>query len=150
MNCALKFVDIRDEFHIQFIVGRQGFWSIATVSDSLLKDYITAMDAVKLRSGLQIVMHVFVRGNLYLKSSGLSGALKAGAPKRCAQVVVRAIGLIYVLSDLVYPFMPSISESVPAQLNSPARAVPGVLLSIFSLDIRSGLRSIYSGKSTRR
>ena len=106
------------------------------VSDvnGLLKDYITAMDAVKLRSGLQIVMHVSARGNLYLQSSGLNKALKAENPKRCAQVVVRAINLIYVLSTLVYPFMPSISESVLEQLNAPARAAPEVL----SIDIFPG------------
>ncbi|KAF9649892.1 methionyl tRNA synthetase [Thelephora ganbajun] len=106
------------------------------VSDvnGLLKDYITAMDAVKLRSGLQIVMHVSARGNLYLQSSGLNKALKAENPKRCAQVVVRAVNLIYVLSALVYPFMPSTSESVLTQINAPARAVPEVL----SIDILPG------------
>lgn len=106
------------------------------VSDinALLRDYVTAMDAVKLRSGLQIVMHVSARGNLYLQSSGLNKALKAENPKRCAQVVVRAINLIYVLSALIYPFMPSTSEAVLAQLNAPARAVPEV----FSIDILPG------------
>ena len=106
------------------------------VSDvnGLLNDYIAAMDAVKLRSGLQIVMHVSARGNLYLQSSGLNKALKTENPKRCAQVVVRAINLIYVLSALVYPFMPSTSESVLTQLNAPARAVPEVL----SIDILPG------------
>ena len=92
------------------------------------------MDAVKLRSGLQVVMHIFARGNLYLQSSGLNKALKAENPKRCAQVVVRAINLIYVLSALIYPFMPSTSESVLTQLNAPARAVPEV----FSIDILPG------------
>ena len=106
------------------------------VSDvnGLLKDYVTAMDAVKLRSGLQLVMHISARGNLYLQSSGLNKALQAESPKRCAQVVVRAINLIYVLSALVYPFMPSTSQSILTQLNAPARAVPEAL----SIDILPG------------
>ena len=106
------------------------------VSDvnGLLKDYLTAMEAVKLRAGLQIVMHVSARGNLYLQSSGLNKALETENPKRCAQVVVRAVNLIYVLSALVYPFMPSISESILKQLNAPARAVPNLL----SIDILPG------------
>jgi methionyl-tRNA synthetase len=106
------------------------------VSDvnGLLNDYIAAMDAVKLRLGLHTVMHISARGNLYLQSSGLNKALKAENPKRCAQVVIRAINLIYVLSALVYPFMPATSESVLTQLNAPARAVPGVL----SIDILAG------------
>jgi methionyl-tRNA synthetase len=106
------------------------------VSDinGLLKDYISAMDAVKLRSGLQKVMLISARGNIYLQSSGLNKALKAENPKRCAQVVVRAINLIYVLSALVYPFMPSTSGSILTQLNAPARAVPDIL----SIDILAG------------
>ena len=92
------------------------------------------MDAVKLRHGLQTVMHLSQRGNLYLQSSGLNKALMAENPTRCAQVVTRAVNLIYVLSALVYPFMPSTSASILSQLNAPARAVP---LS-FSIDILPG------------
>ena len=113
-----------DEFDAEFVSDVNG----------LLKDYITAMDAVKLRSGLQILMHISARGNVYLQSSGLGKALKAENPKRCAQVVVRAINLIYILSALVYPFMPSTSVSILTQLNAPARAVPEVL----SVDILPG------------
>jgi methionyl-tRNA synthetase len=92
------------------------------------------MDAVKLRLGLQTVMHLSHRGNIYLQSSGLNKALMAENSTRCAQVVTRAVNLIYVLSALVYPFMPSTSASILSQLNAPARAVP---LS-FSIDILSG------------
>lgn len=113
-----------DELDAEFVSDVNGF----------LSDYITAMDAVKLRSGLQIVMHISARGNLYLQSSGLNKALKAENPKRCAQVVVRAINLIYLLSALIYPFMPSTSGSVLTQLNAPARAVPEVL----SIDVLPG------------
>ena len=58
----------------------------------------------------------------------------AGNPTRCARVVSRAINLIYVLSALVYPFMPATSESMLVQLNAPARVVPSVL----STDILAG------------
>lgn len=85
------------------------------------------MDAVKLRSGLQIVMSISARGNLYLQQSGLGNALLAENPKRCAQIVLRGINLIYALSAVVYPFMPSTSESILSQLNAPARTVPSVL-----------------------
>ncbi|KAI0926156.1 hypothetical protein AcW1_008394 [Taiwanofungus camphoratus] len=96
-------------------------------SNSLLKDYIDAMESVKLRLGLQTVMLLSARGNLYLQSSGLGKALMTENPKRCAQVVSRATNLIYVLSALVFPFMPTTSESMLDQLNAPARSVPGVL-----------------------
>ncbi|KAF8638324.1 hypothetical protein AX17_002344 [Amanita inopinata Kibby_2008] len=105
-----------------------------TAVNGLLKDYIDAMDAVKLRLGLQIVMLISIRGNNYLQSSGLNKALMAENPKRCAQVVSRAINLIYSLSALIYPFMPAMSESMLKQLNAPARTTPEVL----STDILTG------------
>lgn len=95
--------------------------------NNLLKDYIDAMDHVKLRLGLQIVMLISARGNLYLQSSGLNKALMAESPQRCAQVISRALNLIYVLTALIHPFMPATETQLLAQLNAPARAVPTVL-----------------------
>ena len=82
------------------------------------------MDGVKLRLGLHTVMSISARGNLYLQSSGLNKQLMTENPKRCAQVVSRALNLIYVLSALVHPFMPSTEAAILAQLNAPPRAVP--------------------------
>jgi len=100
----------------------------------LIKEYTDAMEAVKLRLGLQTVMLISNRANNYLQSSKLNKALMTTDPVRCAQVVTRAINVIYVLSVLIYPFMPAISESILAQLNAPARAVPEML----SADILAG------------
>ena len=102
--------------------------------NGLLKDYAEAMDSVKLRLGLQTVMLISQRGNHYLQSSGLGKALMTENPTRCARVVTRALNLIYVLSALIYPFMPSTSTSILSQLNAPARSVPEVL----SIDILPG------------
>ena len=104
--------------------------------NNLLKEYIDAMESVKLRLGLQTVMLISNRGNGYLQASGLNKALMTENPKRCAQVVSRAVNLIYVLSVLVYPFMPTTSEAILIQLNTPARSVPEVL----STDILAGHR----------
>lgn len=103
-------------------------------ANGLLKDYLDAMESVKLRLGLHTVMLLSARGNLYLQASGLNKALMNDNPKRCAQVVSRAINLIYVLSALIFPFMPSTSDSILEQLNAPARSVPEVL----STDILPG------------
>jgi methionyl-tRNA synthetase len=113
-----------DEMDSEFVTDVNG----------LLKDYAEAMDSVKLRLGLQTTMHLSQRGNLYLQSSGLGKALMTENPIRCAQVVTRAANLIYVLSALVYPFMPSTSASILSQLNAPARAVPDAL----SIDLLPG------------
>ncbi|TDL14426.1 methionyl tRNA synthetase [Rickenella mellea] len=102
--------------------------------NSLLHDYIDAMEAVKLRHGLQLLMQLSSRGNGYLQAAGLNTALKTSDPKRCAQVVTRAINLIYILSVLAEPFIPGTSASILSQLNAPARSVP----ESFSIDILPG------------
>ena len=102
--------------------------------NAFLKDYADAMDAVKIRLGLQTVMLISSCGNTYLQSSGLNKALIASNPIRCAQVISRAINLIYVLSSLIYPFMPATSSAILTQLNAPDRAVP----QHFSNDILAG------------
>lgn len=104
--------------------------------NNLLKEYIDAMESVKLRLGLQTVMLISNRGNGFLQASGLNKALMTENPKRCAQVVSRAVNLIYMLSVLIYPFMPATSEAILQQLNAPARSVPEVL----STDILGGHR----------
>nr|GAT57787.1 predicted protein [Mycena chlorophos] len=95
--------------------------------NDLLKTYTEAMDAVKIRLGLQTVMAISGAGNTYLQSSGLNKALMTENPTRCAQVLSRAVNLIYVLSALVYPFMPATSQEMLDQLNAPPRAVPDAL-----------------------
>ncbi|KAI5986537.1 tRNA synthetases class I (M)-domain-containing protein [Pisolithus albus] len=102
--------------------------------NTLLKDYVDALESVKIRLGLQIAMLVSNRGNGYLQAAGLSKTFLAENPQRCAQVVSRAVNLIYVLSALIYPYMPSTSEAILEQLNAPARVIPEVL----STDILGG------------
>jgi methionyl-tRNA synthetase len=100
----------------------------------LIREYTDAMESVKLRLGLQTVMHLSARGNLYLQASGLGKALMTENPARCAQVLTRAINLIYVLSALIHPFMPVTSDSILTQLSAPPRIVPEA----FSIDILPG------------
>lgn len=102
--------------------------------NSLFGQYIDALEAVKLRLGLQIIMQISAAGNAYLQSSGLNTALLTSNPKRCARVLCRAVNLIYALSPLVEPYMPATSTSILAQLNAPARTVPEAL----SIDILPG------------
>lgn len=108
--------------------------------NKLIQTFNTFMDSVRLREGLQIVMQLSARGNMYLQGAGLNNALLASDPKRCAQVISRAINLIWVLSAMVGPFMPATEQSILRQLNCPARAIPSITEdgSGFSIDILEG------------
>ncbi|KAI5118102.1 hypothetical protein M0805_005209 [Coniferiporia weirii] len=117
-------VSLNDEHDAEFI----------TDVNSLLQQYIDALESVKLRQGLHLVMQLSSRGNSYLQFAGLGTALKESDPKRCAQVLCRAVNLIYILSVLVEPFMPATAAAVLAQLNAPVRTVPEA----FAVDILPG------------
>lgn len=142
VNRALKFVlakydgEVPDGGDVPGPLSSNGDQDQAFITEvnALLTAYVEAMDSVKLRLGLHTVMQLSARGNLYLQQSGLGNALLADDPKRCAQVVNRALNLIYLLSAVVFPFMPATSEAILFQLNAPARAVPEVL----SHDLLSG------------
>jgi methionyl-tRNA synthetase len=107
----------------------------------LLQTYNTLMDSVRLREGLQVVMQLSARGNLYLQGAGLNNALLESNPQRCALVISRAINLIWVLSALVSPFMPATEQGILKQLNAPPRTVPDVNAEGgggFSIDLLGG------------
>lgn len=112
------------------------------VSDvnELIQNYNNLMDSVRLREGLAVVMQLSARGNLYLQGAGLNNALLASEPKRCAQVISRAINLIWILSAMVGPFMPATEQSILRQLNCPPRTVPDVKegSGAFGVDILEG------------
>lgn len=91
--------------------------------NTLLKEYIDSMEAVKLRHSLGVVMSISARGNEYLQRTKFFDLFKTD-PGRCARITSRALNLIWVLSALVHPFMPSTTTSILKQLNAPARTVP--------------------------
>ncbi|CAD6572574.1 MAG: hypothetical protein CYPHOPRED_004884 [Cyphobasidiales sp. Tagirdzhanova-0007] len=92
--------------------------------DKILVEYVDAMEDMRLRYGLELVMRLSARGNQYLQSSDFSNTLFADNPARCASVVLLATNLIYLLSVLVHPFMPSTEAGILRQVNAPARSVP--------------------------
>jgi methionyl-tRNA synthetase len=102
--------------------------------NALLDEYREAMEATKLRSGLSIAMQMSARGNVYIQRSGLDKSLLTEHPERCAQVLLNTINLIYLLSVVIHPFMPTTSEGILRQLNAPARSLPET----FSIDILPG------------
>ena len=102
--------------------------------NSRLTEYRSFMDELKLRAGLAAAMSLSSRGNQYLQEAGLDNSLLANKPERCAQVVLNAINLIYLISVAIHPFMPSTSDGILRQLNAPARSLP----TAFSIDILPG------------
>lgn len=92
--------------------------------NDLLSVYATAMDAVRLRLGIQTAMQISGRGNLFLSEAHLDNALFEKNRGDCDATMLLAINLIYVLSSVIHPFMPTTSDSICQQLNAPPRILP--------------------------
>ncbi|KAJ1500566.1 hypothetical protein HMI54_010710, partial [Coelomomyces lativittatus] len=92
--------------------------------NELLKQLIDAMENIKLRLGLQLVMAISSRGNQYLQDNKLDSNLYQTAPERCNSVVGHALNLVALLAPLINPYMPSTSLQIASQLNSDVGIYP--------------------------
>ena len=101
---------------------------------SELSNYIAHMESVELKDGLRCAMAVSRLGNLYLTDNKLDNKLFDTDPQRCGTVVNVTINLVYLLSALIYPFMPQTTEHILSQLNAPLRRLPDE----FKLDLLPG------------
>ncbi|GAA5989963.1 hypothetical protein JCM11641_002929 [Rhodosporidiobolus odoratus] len=100
----------------------------------LLAAYVEHMDHQKIRAGLMTLLQISGRGNQFIQDNRLDNTLLESNPARCAEVVLLSLNLIYLLSALVQPFMPSTSDSIVAQLDATPRSIPNE----FSIDLLPG------------
>lgn len=94
--------------------------------NALLKGYVEDLESVRIRSGLDKVMAISGEGNRFLQDNKLDNSLFTNYPEKAAGVVGFGLNLIYLLSALVYPYMPATAESIINQLNAPFRVIPDV------------------------
>ncbi|CAF2269565.1 unnamed protein product [Brassica napus] len=92
--------------------------SLAEKVGKFVKEYVEAMEKVKLKQGLKIAMAISNEGNAYLQEAQFWKLFKEDKPS-CAIVIRTAAGLVYLLAQLLEPFMPSFSREVFKQLSLP-------------------------------
>ncbi|BGP49082.1 methionine--tRNA ligase mes1 [Rhodotorula kratochvilovae] len=102
--------------------------------DKLLATYNDQLSHQKIRGGLQTLLQITGRGNLFIQDNRLDNTLLENNPARCAEVVLLALNLIYVVAALTHPYMPSTSDSILEQLDATPRAIPDT----FSIDLLPG------------
>jgi methionyl-tRNA synthetase len=91
--------------------------------NNLLKSYIQALDGVKIRLGIKIAMEISSRGNAYLQENKIDNALFESNRIRCDTVLNTSLNLAYLISSLIYPYIPSTSEAILRMLNVPLRKI---------------------------
>ncbi|KAJ1979211.1 methionine--tRNA ligase mes1 [Dimargaris cristalligena] len=102
--------------------------------NQLLTEYIANFDAVRIRTALKLAMEISQRGNGYLQESKLDNSLYTNHRAQCDTVIAVGVNLIYLLSALFYPFMPSTARAMCQQLNAPLHVIP----TEFNLDLLPG------------
>ncbi|KAI8817821.1 tRNA synthetases class I (M)-domain-containing protein [Fimicolochytrium jonesii] len=91
--------------------------------NTLLTQYITTLESVKLRHALKLAMDISARGNAYLQDNKLDNKLFSDNRSRCDTVVATALNLAYLLSALIAPYMPGTATQIEEMLNVPVRRI---------------------------
>lgn len=89
-----------------------------------LNEYIECMESVKLKAALKHVMAISDLCNGYLTASSLTAALFLNEREKCSTVLSLSVNAIYLISSLLYPFLPDTSRCIVRQLNAPLRCIP--------------------------
>ncbi|ODV90463.1 hypothetical protein CANCADRAFT_106703 [Tortispora caseinolytica NRRL Y-17796] len=105
----------------------EGYESAKKDVDSILASYNEQLDNCKIKQGLETMMHLSARGNQFLQEHKLDNSLFANHREKADAVVGFALNLIYLLSAVVYPYMPETSKKIVEQLNTPLRVIPDTL-----------------------
>ncbi|EXB99119.1 putative methionine--tRNA ligase [Morus notabilis] len=92
--------------------------TLAETIGKYVDQYMEAMEKVKLKQALKIGMSISSEGNAYLQESQFWKLYKQDKHS-CNLVVRTSAGLVYLLSCLLEPFMPSFSLKVLKQLAIP-------------------------------
>ncbi|RWA10933.1 hypothetical protein EKO27_g4194 [Xylaria grammica] len=81
-----------------------------------LQTYITAMEAIKLRQGLQTILNISALGNQFLQLNKLSNQTLAEQHDKCTAVVGLALNHVHLLANLLTPYMPETARSMLQQV----------------------------------
>ncbi|KAJ3272960.1 hypothetical protein HK104_004361 [Borealophlyctis nickersoniae] len=88
-----------------------------------LAQYVKALEEVQLRTALKLAMSISAAGNLYLAENKIDNKLFTNDRDRCDTIISYGANLVYLISALVYPYMPNTSASILRQLNLPQRRI---------------------------
>lgn len=123
VNSSTKYNGVIPENNPQQALGST-FTNFEKDVNNLLNEYVTAMEDIQLRRGLELAMQISARGNQFLQENKLDNNLFTNTPEKANAVVSVGLNLIYVLSAILSPYMPETSEGILEQLAAPARSIP--------------------------
>ncbi|KAF7664575.1 hypothetical protein LDENG_00169560 [Lucifuga dentata] len=94
-----------------------------------LHQYIQLMDKVKIRDGLKHILNISRHGNQYIQVNEPWKKIKGGDAERqrAGTVTGVAVNIACLLSVMLYPYMPTVSQTIRDQLSAPQTCINTML-----------------------
>lgn len=84
--------------------------------NNIVSEYVEVLDGYKLRAGLNLAMKLSKLGNQFMQDNAPWVLLKKDKA-RCSTVMGVCVNLVYMISVLIEPYMPSVSKKICEMLN---------------------------------
>ncbi|KAL2091441.1 hypothetical protein ACEWY4_013704 [Coilia grayii] len=86
-----------------------------------LKQYIQLLDKVRIRDALKCILNISRHGNQYIQVNEPWKKIKGGDTdrQRAGTVTAVSVNMAVLLSAMLEPYMPTVSETIRAQLQAP-------------------------------
>ncbi|KAM7006505.1 methionine--tRNA ligase, cytoplasmic isoform 2-T2 [Tautogolabrus adspersus] len=94
-----------------------------------LQQYIQLMDKVKIRDALKHILNISRHGNQYIQVNEPWKKIKGGDTERqrAGTVTGVSVNIACLLSVMLYPYMPTVSQTIRDQLNAPQSCINTML-----------------------
>ncbi|VEU23704.1 DEKNAAC104800 [Brettanomyces naardenensis] len=92
--------------------------------NKLIETYNEDLTGVHERKGLETTMLTSARGNQFLQDNKLDNSLYNDHPDKADAVIAIGLNIVYLVSALVYPYMPETSAAIEKILNVPPLRIP--------------------------
>ena len=125
VNRALTFIAKQLGGVVAGRAGGRGDAPLARLADDvapLVAQYVAAMDAMRFKEAIRVVMAVSAAGNKFIQDTKPWVVMKADAAA-CGELLSGCAGLVALLAALLEPFMPSVTRSLLEQLALPRSAI---------------------------
>ena len=135
VNSPKAYNSVIPEFDPKFLP--ESIKPFLTEVTELLTQYLSEMEAVRLRNGILTAMKISEVGNGLIQAHRLDNALIASDPALAAAVVGTVINLIYLCSAVFEPYLPATCKSIRNQLLCPSLPIPS------EADVAPGWSPVY-------
>ncbi|XP_028854259.1 methionine--tRNA ligase, cytoplasmic isoform X2 [Denticeps clupeoides] len=109
-----------------------------------LRQYIQLLDKVRIREALKCILNISRHGNQYIQVNEPWKNIKGGAPERqrAGTVTGVSVNVACLLSAMLEPYMPTVSQTIREQLRAPESCAHAMLRGegIFVRSLPSGHR----------